>query len=92
MLTLSVPFLFPADYLKYCYELEQKQNLFKERSKEETEAAHDLLELSRYVNILRGTSGRDQTYECVGLKHFDGSNSCIVYIQLLKVYLFVYFL
>ncbi|VVC27777.1 Zinc finger C2H2-type,Zinc finger, RING/FYVE/PHD-type [Cinara cedri] len=35
------------DYLKYCYELEQKQNLFRERSKEETEAAHDLLELSR---------------------------------------------
>ncbi|XP_027842588.1 transcriptional repressor scratch 2-like [Aphis gossypii] len=35
------------DYLKYCYELDQKQNLFKERSKEETEAAHDLLELSR---------------------------------------------
>lgn len=36
-----------SDYLKYCYELDQKQNLFKERSKEETEAAHDLLELSR---------------------------------------------
>ncbi|XP_050422886.1 protein snail homolog Sna [Adelges cooleyi] len=35
------------DYLKYCYELDQKQMLFKERSKEETEAAHDLLELSR---------------------------------------------
>lgn len=44
-------FLF-ADYLKYCYELEQKQNLFKERSKEETEAAHDLLELSRYFTVL----------------------------------------
>lgn len=39
--------IFFIDYLKYCYELEQKQNLFKERSKEETEAAHDLLELSR---------------------------------------------
>ncbi|XP_050541456.1 protein snail homolog Sna-like isoform X2 [Daktulosphaira vitifoliae] len=36
-----------TDYLKYCYELDQKQILLKERSKEETEAAHDLLELSR---------------------------------------------
>lgn len=88
ILTFSVPFSFPADYLKYCYELEQKQNLFKERSKEETEAAHDLLELSRYVYILRSTitSGRSQIYERVGLKHFDGPKICIVYIQRVKIY------